>query len=129
MIEDRARRGSGLYRSRQGIICGVCRGLAQYLGFSVFWTRAIAVGLLIFTGFWPLVGLYVLAALVMKPQPSLPIETDEDQEFYNSYVSSRGMALQRLRRIFDKLDRRLQRMEDRVTAREYDWDRRLHDER
>jgi phage shock protein C len=85
--------------------------------------------LLIFTGFWPLVGLYVLAALVMKPQPSLPIETDEDQEFYNSYVSSRGMALQRLRRIFDKLDHRLQRMEDRVTAREYDWDRRLHDER
>ena len=127
MITDRVRRDSGLYRSRQGLICGVCRGLADYLGFSIFWTRAIAVALLIFTGFWPLVGLYVLAALVMKPKPALPIETDEEQEFYNSYVSSRSMALQRLRRIFDRLDRRLQRMEDKVTAREYDWDRRLND--
>jgi phage shock protein C len=35
------------------------------------------------------------------------------------------MALQRLRHVFDKLDRRVQRVEDTVTAREYDWERRL----
>ena len=33
----------GLYRSRRGIICGVCRGVAEYLDFSVFWTRAVTV--------------------------------------------------------------------------------------
>jgi phage shock protein C len=115
----------GLYRSRRGIICGVCRGVAEYLDFSVFWTRAITVALCFFTGIWPMVGIYVLAALLMKPEPLLPIETDEEMEFYSSYVNSRAMALQRLRRVFDKLDRRVQRVEDAVTAREYDWERRL----
>lgn len=115
----------GLYRSRRGIICGVCRGVAEYLDFSVFWTRAITVVLFFFTGIWPMVGIYVLAALLMKPEPLLPIETDEEMEFYSSYVNSRAMALQRLRRVFDKLDRRVQRVEDAVTAREYDWERRL----
>ncbi len=127
MTRVKARRRSGLYRSRRGIICGVCRGMAEYLDFSVFWTRAITLGLLILTGFWPIAGAYVLAALVMKPQPSIPIETDEEQEFYNSYVSSRQSALQRLQRVSDKLERRIERMENVVTAPEYDWERRLHD--
>ena len=126
MTRDFASTRTGLYRSRRGIICGVCRGIAEYLDFSVFWTRVIAVVLLFLTGFWPVVGLYVLAALVMKPKPSIPIQTDADQEFYNSYVSSRRMALHRLQRTFDKLDRRIQRLEDIVTARDYDWERRFH---
>ncbi|MBP1742726.1 MAG: pspC [Deltaproteobacteria bacterium] len=33
----------GLYRSRKGAILGVCRGIAEYFDFSVFWTRAIAI--------------------------------------------------------------------------------------
>jgi len=60
------RNRTGLYRSRHGAIRGVCRGVAEYLDFSVFWTRAIAVALLIFTGFWPMLGIYFLASLVMK---------------------------------------------------------------
>jgi phage shock protein C len=117
---------TGLYRSRHGIICGVCRGVAEYLDFSVFWTRMIAVALLIFTGLWPIVGIYLLAMLVMKPAPLVPFETDDEAEFYNSFTHSRGMAVQRLKRIYDKIDRRVQRMEDAVTAREYDWDQRLN---
>ncbi len=37
----------GLYRSRNGVILGVCRGLADYFDFSAFWMRAIAVILFI----------------------------------------------------------------------------------
>jgi phage shock protein C len=120
------RNRTGLYRSRHGIICGVCRGVAEYLDFSVFWTRMIAVALLIFTGLWPIVGIYLLAMLVMKPEPLVPLESDDEAEFYNSYTHSRSMALQRLKRIYDKIDRRVQRMEHAVTAREYDWDQRLN---
>ncbi|ETW99187.1 MAG: phage-shock protein [Candidatus Entotheonella factor] len=119
------RNRTGLYRSRHGVIRGVCRGVAEYLDFSVFWTRAIAVALLIFTGIWPIVGIYLLAMLVMKPEPLVPFESDDEAEFYNSFTHSRSMALQRLKRIYDKIDRRVQRMEDAVTAREYDWDQRL----
>lgn len=120
------RNRTGLYRSRHGIICGVCRGVAEYLDISVFWTRVIAVALLIFTGVWPLVGIYLLARLVMKPEPLVPLETDDEAEFYNSFTHSRRMALQRLKHVYDKIDRRVQRMEHAVTAREYDWDQRLN---
>ena len=61
---------SGLYRSRDGILFGVCRGLAEYFDLSVFWTRVVAVIVLVCTGLWPVVGLYLLAALLMKPEPS-----------------------------------------------------------
>lgn len=59
----------GLYRSRDGIVFGVCRGIAEHFDISVFWTRAIAVTAVILTGFWPVVFVYLLAALVMKREP------------------------------------------------------------
>ena len=118
---------TGLYRSRRGIICGICRGIAEYLDFSVFWTRVIAVGLLVLSGFWPMAAIYVLAALVMKPKPAVPIQNEAEEEFYNSYVSSQRMALHRVQRIFDKLDHRIQRLEGIVTKRDYDWERRFHE--
>jgi phage shock protein C len=118
---------TGPYRSRTGMILGVCKGIAEYLDFSVFWMRAIALTLLLFSGIWPIVGLYLLMALLMKPEPVLPLKTEAEREFYNSYASSQTMALHRLKRTFDNLDRRIRRMENIVTAREYDWERRLND--
>src|SRR5262245_53643830 len=115
-----------LYRSRTGMLLGVCKGLGEFFDFSVFWMRVIAVGLLLLSGVWPLVALYFVAALLMKPEPILFPETEEEQEFYNSYASSRRMALHRLKRTYDNLDRRIRRIEDIVTSREYDWDRRLN---
>jgi phage shock protein C len=88
--------------------------------------RAIAVGALIFTGLWPVVGIYLLAAVIMKPEPVAPFRSADDEEFYNSYTASRTMAVDRLKRTFDHLDRRLRRMEDTVTTREYDWERRFN---
>ena len=60
---------SGLYRSRDGLLAGVCRGVAEFFDISVFWTRAAAVVGVLFTGFWPVAFLYLLAAFVMKPEP------------------------------------------------------------
>ena len=116
----------GLYRSRQGIILGVCRGIADYFDFSVFWIRIVALILLLITGFWPITGIYFIAALLMKPEPVIPIHTAEEQEFYDSYTSSKPRATQRIQRRFKNLNRRLQRMEDIVTSAEYDWDRRFN---
>jgi phage shock protein C len=118
--------GGGLYRSRRGAILGVCRGVAEYFDFSVFWTRAIALVFLIFTGFWPILGLYFLAALLMKPEPPMPIKTEEEEEFYDSYVHSRRGAVDRLKRRYDNLELRIQKMEGSVTGKEFDWERRLN---
>ena len=116
----------GLYRSRNGIILGVCRGVAEYFDFSVFWARTIVFILFLFSGFWPIAVLYFIAALLMKPEPVIPIQTEDQQEFYDSYVYSRKGATDRLKRRYDKLDHRIQRMEHTVTAREFDWDQRLN---
>lgn len=116
-----------LYRARDGVIFGVCKGIAQHLDFPVFWLRVITVIACPLTGIWPILLAYVIGALVMKPEPVIPFENEDDQEFYNSYVSSRSMALGRLKRTFDNLDRRIRRMEDIVTTRDYDWDSRLHE--
>lgn len=116
----------GLYRSRNGVIFGVCRGVAEFFDFSVFWARAIAVVLLFVTGLWPIVGIYILAALLMKPEPVIPIENEAEQEFYNSYTHSRHGAAQRLKRRYQNLDRRIRRMEHIVTTPEYNWEKRYN---
>jgi len=116
----------GLYRSRNGILLGVCRGIGEYFDFSVFWTRAIVVALFFFSGFWPVMVLYFVAALLMKPEPVILIETDDQQEFYDSYLHSKKRAVDRLKRRYDSLERRIQRMEHTVTTKEFDWNRRLN---
>jgi len=118
-------RPNGLYRSRNGAILGVCRGLAEYFDFSPFWVRAIVVVTLVLTGFWPVTGLYLLAAIIMKPEPVIPIAADDEQEFYDSYTGNRHRAVQRLRKRFDRLERRIRNMEHIVTKPEYDWENRM----
>ena len=117
----------GMYRSRHGIFFGVCRGMAEYLEVNTLWVRMLALGMMIFTGFWPIICLYIVAALLMKPEPVVPFTEDGDEEFYNSYMTSRSLALQRIKRTFENLERRIQRMENVVTARDYSWDQRLND--
>lgn len=115
----------GPYRSRHGLIFGVCRGIAENLDFSVIGLRIILVIGSLMTGVWPGVFVYIIAALIMKPEPVVPFESDSDAEFYSSYSANRSMALYRLKESFDNLDRRIQRMESIVTSPDYDWDERL----
>lgn len=127
-MEPRERNAKRLYRSRSGLIFGVCRGMAEYLEFSVVGMRLLAIFVSIFTGIWPLIGAYIIAALILKPEPVIPFREDTDQEFYESYMNSRSMALHRLKRTYDNLERRIRRLENMVTARDYDWERRLNEQ-
>ena len=116
----RTGRGRDLYRSRRGMIMGVCRGIADHLNLRVFWVRVVALLGFLFTGFWPVGILYIIAGLILRPEPVVPLENEQDQEFYQSYTDSRDSAIQRLKRKFDNIDRRIQRMEDTVTRREFE---------
>jgi phage shock protein C len=115
----------GIYRSRNGVFLGVCKGIAEYFDFSVFWVRMLLVIVFIFSGFWPVIGVYLVAAFFMKPKPVKPIESEEEREFYDSYVHSPKTAAQRLRKKYEELERRIRGMEDKVTGREYEWERRF----
>lgn len=116
----------GIYRSRDGFLLGVCRGVAEYFDLSVFWIRLAVVIVFLLSGFWPVIGIYLAAALLMKPHPVRPIETEDEQEFYDSYVHSPRSAAQRLRRQFENLERRIRRMESTVTGKDYEWERKFN---
>jgi phage shock protein C len=116
----------GFYRSRNGIILGVCRGVADYFDFSVFWIRAIAILLFIFTGFWPIVGIYILAALLMKFDPAQSAGNTSKPRSGSRYRGAGYDTAERLRRKWKHLEKRIRRMEDKVTSREYDWNSRFN---
>jgi phage shock protein C len=63
---------SPIYRSRNGAILGVCRGLAEAFGLDVFWLRAIVVLVMVCTAIVPVTLLYLAAALAMNPEPANP---------------------------------------------------------
>ncbi len=111
----------GIYRSRRGMFMGVCRGLAEYFDFSVFWMRIITLLLFLFTGFWPVGVMYIVAGLFLKMEPVSPLQNEDDAEFYDTYAHSRQSAIKRIKKKFENIDRRIQRMEDTVTSREFDW--------
>ena len=117
--------GGPLYRSRYGMVLGVCKGIADYYELPVFWIRAGVVFFLVTTGFWPVGLAYFITALVLKPEPVVPFGSESDNEFYGSYTNSRSMALHRLKKKFDQLQNRIHRMEDVVTSREFEWDMKM----
>jgi phage shock protein C len=119
-------RQSGIYRARDGVFLGVCKGVADYFDLRVFWVRLALVVVFICSGFWPVLGIYLVAAFFMRPEPVKPIHSEEEQEFYDSYVHSPRSAAQRLKKKFHDLDRRIRRMEDKVTGKDYEWERRFN---
>lgn len=114
-----------LYRSRDGVLFGVCKGVAQYADLSVFWFRVVMVVAAALTYVIPFLLAYLVAAVLMKPEPVMEPESPEDWDFYHSYASSRTVALARLKSRFESLERRTRRIENMVTAREFEWDQRM----
>ena len=116
--------GNGLYRSQNGFIFGVFAGLADYFGFSVFWIRTIAVILLILTGLWPITGVYLVAALIMKTDPGRDFRASRRNHSCGRYAFARYETPEWLKRKWRRMENRIRRMEDRVTSREFDWENR-----
>mgnify|MGYP002642512732 CR=1 FL=1 len=60
-----------LRRSRDGVIWGVCKGLADWIEAPVGFVRITYLVLLIATGFFPLGLAYILAAIFIPLEDSL----------------------------------------------------------
>lgn len=103
---------NGPYRSNDRIFFGVCRGLADYFNFSVFWTRMLVVIAFLVSGFFPVGAAYLLLALLMKPEPY-------------GRIASAGCCAGAPPRDGAGLDDRIRRTEASLRAKEYDWDQRL----
>ncbi len=115
----------GLYRARDGVFLGVCKGLADYFNLRVGWIRFFVVVAALLTKAAPMVVLYLLAAFLMRRRPERPQKREKARRRHRDCDRSfQGMA-GRLKRRFERMEARLRRMEDSVTSREYDWDRKM----
>lgn len=114
-----------LYRARDGMLLGVCLGIARYRDIPVRYLRLAAFLLTLFTGIWPGLALYILAAVLLKPEPVLSPLTPHEDQFYARFSGSRAVALRELGQRLDSLGARIRNMEDRVTRHDFDWDQRL----
>ena len=72
------------------------------------------------------VVLPLAAGVLMKPEPMIPFENEDQRDFYDSYTSNRQRTLRDLKRRFSTLDRRLRRMEDKVTSRDFEWQQKFN---
>lgn len=113
----------GFYRSDNGVLLGVFAGLGERFDLSVKGLRLAGIIGLILTGLWPLIGLYLLAALLMKPARSG--RSTRWSRFSRSKRDSSERSDYRKSEAQEAMDHRLRNLEDVVTSKEYDWDRRF----
>ena len=105
-----------IYRSRdESVFFGVCGGIGEHFEMPPWGVRAVFI-LLTFVGFPFTIIFYFVLAMIMKLEPARHYENYEEEDFWNTYRHSRVEALRKIDRTFEKLDKRLQRMETIVTS-------------
>lgn len=112
-------------RARDGAVFGVLAGFARAFDLSVFWLRVIYVALTLATGVWPGLLAYILAALLLKPEPVKQPHSPAEEDFYEDYARRPDTAIQRAKRKFESIEKRIHRLEHVVTSRGYSFDERM----
>ncbi len=118
-----------LYRSRYGQVFGVCQGIADWRDLPVNPIRLILIVATIFTGFFPMVIIYLLAAIFIPVNPyeapRQEQETSTDRQQYRQDGDSR--TNDELKEEYEKLKKKVEKMEEDMFDKERDWDQRFHE--
>lgn len=115
----------GPFRAKDGVIFGVAKGLADYFGWSVGLVRLIFILATVFLFFWPTIILYLVAALIMSPAPDGRLDSQEERDIWLRAQLDPGGTIDQLSKRAGSLEKRLRRMEDYITSKEYSWSRRM----
>ena len=110
-------------RSPRGEIFGVVTGLAEWRDLNPSMTRLIVLLIILFTGIFPGVAIYLALALILPIQTENDIikEHHKDDPIDVSYEE----ADDDLKREYEDLKRKVEEMEGRVYDKEKDWDERF----
>ena len=114
-----------LYRDKNGLLLGVCLGFARYRDIPVFWLRLAVLLLILCTGIWAGTALYILAAVLIRPEPPQAPPDLQGDGFYTRFAGSRAAGLHELGERLNRLGERIRGMEDKVTRQDFDWENRL----
>lgn len=118
-------RSYGPFRANDGVIFGVAKGLAEYYGWSVGLVRLILILCSIFLFFWPTIILYLVAALAMSPAPSSGFDSQEERDIWLHTQLDPDAAMDQLGKRAGAVEKRLRRLEDFVTSKDYAWNRKM----
>jgi phage shock protein C len=116
-----------LYRdSENGILAGVCAGIADYLGVERIVIRlAFVLGLVFFIV--PAALAYILLAIALPRRPPALYASDEERTFWRGVANAPDETVGGLRRRFGDLEGRLREIERQVTSGELDLRRKFRD--
>ncbi|NNG06015.1 MAG: envelope stress response membrane protein PspC [Inquilinus sp.] len=111
-----------LYRNTEdGVILGVCAGVADYFGIERWQSRTAAGLFLLFFPPWA-VFFYLLAAIFLPRRPPRPYRDQDEEAFWRSVTGRPDRTLSELHYNFRTLEERLAGLERHVTSEEF----RLH---
>ena len=114
-----------LYRDKDnGILAGVCAGLANYFGLNRRGLQlVVAVSTLFFFPF--VVPAYIVLAIILPVQPTNLYESESQEKFWRGVKLAPTDVFSNLNHRFRELDLRLQKMEAFITSKEFEMDREL----
>ncbi len=118
----------GPFKAPDGIFFGVAKGLAKHFGLSVGLVRLIIILCAFFLALWPVVLIYLAAAIVMAPEPAGVLSSPEEREMWLQANLDPDSAMELLGRRSQKIEHRLRRLEDAVTSKDFIWQQRLKKE-
>ncbi|MDD4010887.1 MAG: PspC domain-containing protein [Sphaerochaetaceae bacterium] len=113
------------YRAKDGEVFGVCKGLADWKDLPVGTVRLIAGILIVCSGVFPGLAVYLILALV------LPVQ-GKDSKVYTSYetVDSKSPDDEdaKLKAEYERLKKKVEDMENDVFDKEREWDQKFQQE-
>ncbi len=113
--------------TENGILFGVCAGLADYFGIEAWKIRAAAVLLLFFFPPWAVIS-YLAASIFVPRRPERrPYRSRDEEEFWRSVSGRPEQTFSTLRYRFRALEERLAGLERHVTSDEFKLNRAFRD--
>ena len=118
---------SRLYRNRQdGMMLGVCAGIADYFGVQRWVVRVLWVGGLLMFPPPTILGYFILAIFLPKAPEHL-YENKDEEHFWRDVRVDPARKFSELRHRFRELEHRLRGMEAYVTSEAYRVHREIND--
>lgn len=116
-----------LYRSPRGKVFGVATGLAEWRDLPADPVRLIVFLSILFTGFFPGALIYLAAALVIPMNPEANERSEHRHYHHHHYEADDNVSESELKAQYEKLKRKVEKMESEILDKERDWDQRFRE--
>jgi phage shock protein C len=111
-----------LYRSPDGMLMGVCKGIAEWKSLPVFWIRILVILATLTTGLLPGLIVYIFIGLCIGRNPLVSSLCENQPTIYDRSIAN----LSTIKESFNRLENKVRKLENLVTSKEYEWQRKFN---